>query len=63
MDTLLNITEFKKNEQISSEEAKHEYVRRVGSIFFIITITRPDIARVISHLAEFIKIHRIFITL
>jgi hypothetical protein len=55
VDSLLSTTEFKENKQILLEEAKHKYVRRVGSILFTITVIRPDIARATSHLTEFIK--------
>jgi hypothetical protein len=55
VDSPLSTTELKENEQISSEEAKHEYARRVGSILFPATVTRPDIARATSNLAEFMK--------
>ena len=55
MDFLLSTIKFKENEQILLEEAKYEYVKRVGSIFFPAIIIRPDIIRIISNLAEFVR--------
>jgi hypothetical protein len=55
VETPLSTQLLEENPDTATSEQQHEYARRVGSILFAATVTRPDIARATSHLAEFLK--------
>jgi hypothetical protein len=55
VETPLHTQLLEENPNTATNIDQHEYARRVGSILFAATVTRPDIARATSHLAEFLK--------